>query len=59
MRTYFQALLWAAIIILVALGSRFHLIPKEPADFLVLTLPVAAWLSIARRNRITCTTAEG
>ena len=59
MATYFQALLWAAAIILVALGSKAHVIPKDLAEFLVLALPVVGWISIARGFRGSCKLKEG
>ena len=58
MATYFQALLWAAAIILVALGSRAQVMPKDLAEFLVLTLPLAAWIAIGRGSRGSCKLKE-
>ena len=59
MAIYSKALFWAAAIILVALGSKIHVIPKDLADTLVLILPIVAWISIARGFCGSCTLTEG
>ena len=59
MARYFHALIWAAAIVLVAFASRAGFIEKNPAEFLILTLPVAGWLAIYRGRRPSCRPVEG
>lgn len=46
MRRYVSAGIWAAAILLLALGARFGLVERETADFLLMVLPMIAFVTL-------------
>ncbi|NCP11638.1 MAG: hypothetical protein GW859_06740 [Sphingomonadales bacterium] len=45
-----QALIWAFVIIIMAVAARFGAIERDVATTLLIVMPALAWLSISRRG---------
>ncbi len=51
MRTYILSVGWALAIVLVAIGSRAGWVDKRSAEFLLMVLPMIAFVTLlGRRN---------
>lgn len=54
-----QALIWAFVILAMAVAARYGMIERDVATTLLIVMPALAWLSISRRDRGSCGVARG